>query len=89
MVSLWQAEKEGDDEGPSKVKGNVARDQPAVDRIMGHAERANDMAAVYRQEAGDDTMDDRLRAVSEHVRTWLFPPKKATEPKPKRNVECK
>jgi integrase len=55
------------------------RDQPAVDRIMGHAERANDMAAIYRQEAGDDTMDDRLRAVSEHVRRWLFPPKeKAT-----------
>jgi integrase len=49
------------------------RDQPAVDRIMGHAEKANDMAAVYRQEGGDETMDDRLRAVSDHVRGWLFP----------------
>lgn len=59
------------------------RDQPAVDRIMGHAERANDMAAVYRQEAGDDTMDERLRSVSDHVRLWLFPPKKT--PKGKAN----
>lgn len=49
-----------------------SREQPAVDRIMGHAERANDMAAIYRQEAGDDTMDGRLRAVSEHVRKWYF-----------------
>jgi integrase len=56
------------------------RDQPAVDRIMGHAERANDMAAVYRQEAGDSTMDDRLKAVAAHVRKWYLsgkPKKKA------------
>ncbi len=52
------------------------RDQPAVDRIMGHAEKSNDMAAIYREEAGDDTMDDRLKSVVKHVRKWVFPPKK-------------
>jgi hypothetical protein len=61
------------------------RNQPAVDRIMGHAERSDDMAAVYRQEEGDDTMVDRLRAVSEHVRKWYLsgkPKKKATKNEP-------
>ena len=52
--------------------GSQTRDQPAVDRIMGHAERADDMAAIYREEAGDNTMDDRLRAVANHVHRWLF-----------------
>jgi integrase len=46
----------------------AARDQVAVDYIMGHAKA--DMASVYR-EAVDD---DRLRAVSDHVHDWLFPP---------------
>ncbi len=32
----------------------------AVDRIMGYAEASNDMAAIYREEAGDDTKDGRL-----------------------------
>jgi hypothetical protein len=35
---------------------------------MGHVPAANDMAAVYRQRVNDD----RLRRVTEHVRTWLF-----------------
>jgi plasmid maintenance system antidote protein VapI len=49
--------------------GSEALDQAAVDLIMGHCPRADDMAAVYRQRIGDD----RLLAVTEHVRRWLFP----------------
>jgi integrase len=47
-------------------------DQPAVDLVMGHTPLAGDMAARYRQRIGDD----RLEAVAEHVRKWMFPPKK-------------
>jgi integrase len=43
-----------------------SKDQPAVDHIMGHAR--DDMASVYRERISDD----RLRAVAEHVRKWLF-----------------
>jgi integrase len=43
-----------------------AKDQPAVDHIMGHAR--DDMASVYRERISDE----RLRAVSGHVRAWLF-----------------
>jgi integrase len=43
-----------------------SRDQVAVDAIMGHSRE--DMASVYRERIGDD----RLRAVAEHVRQWLF-----------------
>ena len=46
--------------------GGESRDQVAVDAIMGHI-RA-DMASVYRERIGDD----RLRAVAEQVRKWLF-----------------
>jgi hypothetical protein len=42
----------------------------AVDAIMGHAPKSGDMAAVYRQRISDE----RLRAVVEYVRLWLFPP---------------
>ncbi len=49
--------------------GDGARDPIATRFIMGHAEAANDMSAVYRE--GVD--DDRLRAVTEHVRCWLWP----------------
>ncbi|HLJ94266.1 MAG TPA: tyrosine-type recombinase/integrase, partial [Gemmataceae bacterium] len=47
--------------------GGEARDQVAVDAIMGHAR--DDMASVYRERISDE----RLRAVVEHVRQWLFP----------------
>jgi integrase len=46
--------------------GGDSKDQVAVDYIMGHARE--DMASVYREKIGDD----RLRAVVEHVRAWLF-----------------
>ena len=54
-----------------------ARDLAAVQAIMGHSPKANDMSAVYRE--GVD--DGRLLAVTEHVRKWLVPvaEKKETE----------
>lgn len=45
----------------------ASRDQVAVDAVMGHAPRAGDMSAVYRE--GID--DDRLKAIANHVRKWL------------------
>ncbi len=50
--------------------GGGSRDQIAVDAIMGHAPPAGDMASIYRQRIEDD----RLRAVVNHVRAWLYPP---------------
>jgi integrase len=43
-----------------------SNDQPAVDRVMGHTR--NDTASLYREKIDDD----RLRAVVETVRNWLF-----------------
>jgi integrase len=48
--------------------GEESHDRAAVSFLMGHAEDARDMAAVYREHISDD----RLRAVVEHVRRWLF-----------------
>jgi integrase len=48
--------------------GGEAKDQVAVDYIMGHARE--DMASAYRERIGDE----RLRAVTDHVRAWLFGP---------------
>jgi integrase len=44
-----------------------AKDQPAADYIMGH--EVAHMSSVYRETISDE----RLKAVSEHVRSWLFP----------------
>jgi integrase len=44
-----------------------AKDQPAADYIMGH--EVPHMSSVYRETISDE----RLRAVVEHVRRWLFP----------------
>ena len=46
--------------------GGDARDQIALDYIMGHAR--DDMASAYRERIDDA----RLVAVEEHVRKWLF-----------------
>ena len=48
---------------------DATRDFPAVRLIMGHADGSID--DVYREHIDDA----RLRAVVEHVRVWLFPPK--------------
>ncbi len=50
--------------------GKKARDKDAVRAIMGHAEDANDMSAVYDEEPIED---GRLKAVTNYVRAWLFP----------------
>ncbi len=46
--------------------GGEAKDQVAVDHIMGHAR--DDMASVYRERISDA----RLKAVANHVRDWLL-----------------
>jgi integrase len=46
--------------------GGEAKDQIAVNSIMGHVDAS--MAGVYRERISDE----RLRAVVEHVRSWLF-----------------
>lgn len=43
-----------------------AKDQVATNHIMGHVDAS--MSGVYRERISDD----RLRAVTEHVRQWLF-----------------
>src|SRR5262249_54270002 len=43
-----------------------ARDQPAADFIMGH--ESPHMSTICRERISDE----RLRAVAEHVRKWLF-----------------
>ena len=47
--------------------GGEARDQVAVEHVMGHAR--DDMASAYRERISDE----RFKAVSDHVRAWLFP----------------
>jgi integrase len=43
-----------------------AKDQPAADHIMGH--EVAHMSSVYRE----GIADERLKAVADHVRAWLF-----------------
>jgi integrase len=50
-----------------RTVADESKDQPAVDFIMGH--EVPHMSAVYRETISDD----RLRAVVDHVRKWLFP----------------
>jgi integrase len=46
--------------------GGEARDQVAVNAIMGHVD--DSMASAYRERISDG----RLQAVTDHVRGWLF-----------------
>jgi integrase len=48
--------------------GEESGDLVAVQSIMGHVAATNDMSAVYRQRVSDE----RLRAVTDHVRNWLY-----------------
>lgn len=58
------------------TQGGESRDQPAVDHIMGHS--VEDMPSNYRH----GISDERLRAVTNTVRAWLFggPAKPAAAP---------
>ena len=51
---------------PGQVADEV-KDQPAADYIIGH--EVPHMSSIYRETISDE----RLRAVAEHVRKWLFP----------------
>jgi integrase len=55
--------------------GGAARDQVAVNAIMGHVDAS--MSAHYRERIDDD----RLQAVVDHVHRWLFPPEAKTAKK--------
>jgi integrase len=50
-----------------RTVADESKDQPAVDFIMGH--EVPHMSAIYRETISDN----RLRAVSDQVRAWLFP----------------
>jgi integrase len=54
-----------------RTVADEAKDQPAADFIMGH--EVPHMSAVYRETISDA----RLRAVTDHVRGWLFTPEGA------------
>jgi integrase len=54
-----------------RTVADEAKDQPAADYIMGH--EVPHMSSVYRETISDE----RLRAVADHVRAWLFTPKAA------------
>jgi integrase len=51
-----------------RTVADEVKDQPAADYIMGH--EVPHMSSVYRETISDE----RLRAVTDHVRGWLFPP---------------
>lgn len=51
-----------------RTVADEVNDQPAIALIMGHSAKADDMAARYRQTISDE----RLKAVSDYVRAWLF-----------------
>jgi integrase len=49
-----------------RTVADEAKDQPACDFIMGH--EVPHMSSIYRETISDE----RLRAVTDHVRAWLF-----------------
>ena len=56
-----------------RTVADEARDQPAVDHIMGH--ESTHMSTTYRETISDA----RLKAVSDYVHGWLFAPEKSTQ----------
>jgi integrase len=54
-----------------RTVADEAKDQPATDFVMGH--EVPHMSSVYRETISDN----RLRAVADHVRAWLFGKPKA------------
>lgn len=54
-----------------EIVGGESKDQVSVDFLMGHTD--DSMAGVYRQ---NQISDERLRAVTDHVREWLWPKRK-------------
>jgi integrase len=63
-----------------RTVADEAKDQPAVDFIMGH--EVPHMSAIYRETISDA----RLKAVSDHVHAWLFPRPKKDKPEPKESI---
>ena len=63
-----------------RTVADAAKDQPACDFVMGH-EGAH-MSTVYRETISDD----RLQAVSNFVRTWLFAEPKAKVEAPRLRI---
>jgi integrase len=67
-----------------RTVADESKDQPAVDFIMGH--EVPHMSSVYRETISDE----RLRAVTDHVRGWLFAkpatPAKDTPKRPRLRV---
>jgi integrase len=60
-----------------RTVADEAKDQPAADFIMGH--EIPHLSSVYRETISDE----RLKAVTDQVRTWLFsPPKKVQGARP-------
>jgi integrase len=59
-----------------RTVADEAKDQPAVDFIMGH--ESPHMSSVYRERISDE----RLKSVADHVRSWLFPPAPQSETTP-------
>jgi integrase len=59
-----------------RTVADEAKDQPAADFIMGH--EVPHMSSVYRETISDR----RLRAVADHVRTWLFSTGTDDRPRP-------
>jgi integrase len=59
-----------------RTVADEAKDQPAADYIMGH--ESPHMSTVYRERISDE----RLRAVTDHVREWLFAPAKEAQAEP-------
>ena len=50
-----------------RTVADAVKDQPAIDRIMGHSD--DSMADLYRERIDDE----RLKTVTDAVRNWLFP----------------